>query len=183
MSLRLKIVQLYCPAFLKKQKLNDLFNLTAQAFEAEPPDLSGKSLDEYLLHYAQFTKSAAEKALQNKNLFQQEVKNNLYNNAFQLGQRIRKQLGLRTFKDVMIAGRFLYSILSIDFEGDQGGEIIINKCYFSEFYSSQVCELISALDEGVLTGMLGQGKLTFCQRITEGKAFCIANLTIDGNVS
>lgn len=183
MSLRLKIVQFYCPAFIKKQKLSDLFDLTAQAFEADPPDLSGKSLDEYLFHYALFTKSAAEKALQNANLSQQKVKNNLYKNAYRLGQRIKKQLGLRTFEDVMTASKFLYQILGIDFEGNQNGEIIINKCHFSEFYSSEVCELISALDEGMLAGMSGGGKLTFYQRITEDKDCCKANFEINRMVS
>jgi hypothetical protein len=181
MSLRLKIVQFYCPAFIKKQKLVDLFNLTAQAFEADPPHLSRKSLDECRLHYALFTKAAAENVLQNTNISQKTVKNNLYRHTYKLGQKIKKQLGLQNLDDVMKASRFLYSVLGIVFEGNQNGEIIIKKCYFSKFYSSQICELISALDEGMLAGMSGGGKLTFCQRITEGKDCCKANFKFNGN--
>lgn len=181
MSLRLTIVQLYCPVFLKKQKLAELFNRTAQAFQIDPPDLSRKSLDEYLMQFALFTQSAAEKILQSTNLSHEEVKKNLYRHTFQLGQKIRKQLGIRNFEEVLNASRFLYNLLGIDFKGDQNGEIIINKCYFSQFYSSQVCELISGLDEGMLAGLSGGGRLTFSQRITEGNDCCKATFTYDGN--
>ncbi|HEX9973828.1 MAG TPA: hypothetical protein VGD14_17295 [bacterium] len=142
-----------------------------------------KSLDECLKHYALFTKAAAEKVLQNKSMSQKIVKSNLYKHTYQMGQKIKKQLGLRTFEDALKASRFLYNMLGIDFEGNQDGEIIIRQCYFSQFYSSQVCELISALDEGMLAGISGGGKLTFCQRITEGKDCCKANLEFNGNES
>ncbi len=74
----------------------------------------------------------------------------------------------------MVMGRILYRALKIDFRGISSGEIEISRCYFSQFYSPQICELISSLDEGILAGLAGDGRLTFSQRITEGRDCCKA---------
>jgi hypothetical protein len=72
----------------------------------------------------------------------------------------------------------LYQILGIDFEGDTSGEVTIKKCFFSDYYSQQVCQIISSLDEGVAAGLSGGGNLSFSGRITEGKDCCRARLAM-----
>ena len=50
-------------------------------------------------------------------------------------------------------------------------EFAIRRCFFSGFYSPEVCRLISSLDEGLAAGLTG-GKLCFVQRITDGGSCC-----------
>ncbi len=63
MNLRLLFLRLGLPGFIKKQKLKELFGITAQAFGCDPPDLTGLSGSGLLERYARFTKEQAQKAL------------------------------------------------------------------------------------------------------------------------
>lgn len=49
-------MRFYIPEFIKKKKLNELFSLTADAFQSELPELKGLSFAERLAGYALFTK-------------------------------------------------------------------------------------------------------------------------------
>ncbi len=180
MNWRLQLIRFYCPGLVKKAKLAELFALTAEAFQQKCPDLSGLSVKDILHQYALFTKTAAQKALQrSENLI--SLNERLYQNAYLLGQKIRKELYIRTFADMLLSSKILYRILGIDFQGDESGEILIKHCFFSQFYSSQICQLISALDQGVIAGLSDGGVFAFSQRITEGKDFCKAKLTFETN--
>jgi hypothetical protein len=173
MNLLLSVTRLYVPAFYKKKKLQELFQATAEAFNREVPKLSGPSYGESLRQYALFTKECAESAIsQNQNL--QEIKRRLYQNAFQLGWKLGKALRVSTREDAMRLAQKLYGVLTIDFQGNPQGEIIVSRCFFSQFYSASVCWIISSLDEGVLAGLAGGGRLIFSQRITEGSNCCKA---------
>ncbi len=180
MNWRLQLIRFYCPALLKKAKLAELFNLTALAFQQECPNFTGLSVKDSLLQYALFTKKAAQAALRNSDNLP-SIKERLFQNAYQLGQKIRKELHLRTFDDVLLASKILYRILGIDFQSDEKGEVIIKRCFFSQFYSSQICQLISALDQGVVAGLSDGGIFAFSQRITEGKDCCKAKITFGEN--
>jgi hypothetical protein len=79
----------------------------------------------------------------------------------------------------MTLGRFLYGILDIDLEGSDNGEITVRRCYFSSFYSPQVCQIMSAMDRGLLAGLSGTGELVFSQRITEGPTCCRAHFSME----
>ena len=74
----------------------------------------------------------------------------------------------------MIMGKILYEMLGIEFLDTGQGTITIPKCFFSQYYTDQICQLISALDEGVLAGLSGGGRLDFSQRLTEGNDCCKA---------
>jgi len=67
-------------------------------------------------------------------------------------------------------------MLGIDFLGEPDGSMVMTRCFFSDYYSSPVCRLISSLDEGLLVGLAGGGRLSFSQRITEGHECCRAHL-------
>ncbi len=166
-----KIMQLYIPAFIKKKKLKELFRLTADAFQSELPELRGFSFAECLSEYALFTKEQAEGCLKSGSL-QEEIKLRLYQNSYLLGRNLRKCLHIKTWEEAAAALKVIYKLIGIDFQYDRQGEIIIQQCFFSKYYSGEVCKLISSLDEGLAAGLSGGGRLCFKQRITEGDSCC-----------
>ena len=174
------------PAIVKRQALVQLFRVTAAAFQADMPRLSGLSREQCLLAYARFTAERADKALRQGGDLS-ELQERLYRNAYRLGRTPGWLLRVRSVDDVMTLCRFLYGILDIDFDGsssDSGdGEITIGRCYFSDFYSPEVCRVMSALDRGLLAGLAGGGDLAFSQRITEGHCCCRARFAVAGNPS
>jgi hypothetical protein len=173
MNLLLKIAQIYIPGFIKKKKLLELFEITAQAFQCDVPGLKGNSYDDFLKDYAEFTKTKAEEALRRHHELE-AIKKRLYQNAYQLGQKLKKDFRIKSSADVMTMSKILYQMLGIEFQGNLAGDVVIKRCFFSQFYSSQVCQIISALDEGVAAGLSGGGKLTFIERITDSKNCCQA---------
>jgi hypothetical protein len=173
MGLLLTISKLYIPANIRKRKLEMLFKATADAFRVAVPSTRGISFNDCLKLYAEFTrKLAIDSIKQNKEL---EVKSRLFQNAYLIGQQLKRDFKVET-PEVMQMGALIYKVLKIDFQGELGGDITIARCFFSTYYSSQVCQLISHLDEGLLAGLAGGGKLKFYQRLTEGHECCRAHL-------
>lgn len=175
MRILIRIMGFHVPGFIKKKKLEELFNLTAGAFKQEEPTLKGLSYEELLQQYALFTKDQAERYIHSGQPLE-EVKNRLYRNSFRLGQNLRKSLGIVTWNEAVTALQIIYKLIKIDFQCNAKGEMSINQCYFSEIYSGEVCKLISSLDEGLTAGLSGGGKLQFEQRITEGCSYCKGRL-------
>jgi hypothetical protein len=172
----------HTPSFVKRQALDQLFRATATAFQSEMPRLRGLSREQCLLAYARFTSRRAEEALRQVNDLS-ELQARLYENAYRLGRMPGSLLRVRSVDDIMALAHFLYGILDIEFEGDGSGEITIGRCYFSSFYSPEVCQAMSAMDRGLLAGLAGGGELVFSQRITEGHARCRARFTLTGSPS
>lgn len=177
MNVRLSALNIYIPTFVKKKKLEVLFALVADAFGEATPPLKGLSYKEKLNAFATFTARQVKKHSQKgQNLG--GTKRRLFENAYRLGQKVKNDFNIRTTKEIIQISRILYQILGIEFEGTLRGDITIKSCFFSSYYSSQVCQVISSLDEGVAAGLSEGGKLTFYQRITEGKECCKAHFTI-----
>jgi hypothetical protein len=174
MGLLVSVLQIYMPDFVKKRALTELFKSTAAAFEAEVPPLAGLDSEECLAQYARFAQTQAEQRLRDGREVE-AVAQRLYRNAVEMGQPYGKLLRLGTVQDVMAIGRVLYRILDIDLQGDARGEVVINRCYFSRFYSGEVCRLMSAMDCGLFAGLSNGGELTFTCRITEGQPCCRAH--------
>ncbi|MCU0501571.1 MAG: hypothetical protein MUC51_07350 [Anaerolineae bacterium] len=174
----------HTPAIVKRPALVQLFRATAAAFQADMPRLSGRSREQCLLAYARFTADQAEEALRRGGDIS-ELQERLYRNAYRLGRMPGWLLGSHSVSDVMALGRSLYDILDIDFHGNDSGsgsgEITISRCYFSSFYSPQACQVMSAMDRGLLAGLAGGGELVFIERITEGQPCCRARFTLAGN--
>ena len=174
MGVLVNMLQIYMPDFVKKIALTQLFNSTAAAFEAEVPPLAGLDSQECLAQYARFAQTQAEQRLRDGREVE-AVEQRLYLNAVEMGRLHNKWLRLGTVQDVMAIGRVLYRILDIDLQGDARGEVVINRCYFSRFYSAEVCRLMSAMDRGLFAGLSNGGELTFSSRITEGQPCCRAH--------
>ncbi len=175
MNVLVKILPHNLPAFIRAEILSALFEATADAFGCAVPAHERLSYDECLRTYALFTSHQAEKALQERR-DPQAIKARLYQNAYPLGEKLHRWFGIDEISEVMEIGHILYQAIGVDFEGDDQGEVTVSRCYFSQFYSPAACDLISALDDGVFSGLSHGGRLTFSQRITEGEIFCKAKL-------
>lgn len=174
MNLLVRILQIYTPDHVKKRALKQLFSYTAAAFAAEVPPIASLDYEECLAKYARFTQTLAEQSLRDGREVE-AVAQRLYRHAVEMGHLHGKWLRLGTMADVMDIGRVLYRVLDIDLQGDARGEVVINRCYFSRFYSYEVCQLMSAMDRGLFAGLSNGGELTFSSRITEGQPCCRAH--------
>lgn len=179
MNLRLSALQVYIPVAIGRRALEQLFRITADAFGCEPPSTTGVGHREMLRAYAAFTKDrAGQIILEGRD--QSILADRLWVNARGLGTELRRRLRIKTTEEALAAARVVYRILDIDFRGNRRGDIIIARCSFSAVYSPEVCRIISSLDAGLLAGLTDGGRLTFSERITEGRPRCLARLTWDG---
>lgn len=176
MSLLVSVLGLHTPEFVKKRVLMQLFQATAAGFELQVPPLGTLDSKECLAQYARFVQVHAGQQLRDRNEVS-SLTQRLYRNAMEMARLPNKWLHLRTLQDVMATARVLYRILKIDLQGDEQGEVVIQRCYFSAYYSAEVCRLMSAMDRGLFAGLSNGGELTFSSRITEGQPYCLAHFS------
>ena len=181
MSVLLLLARLYIPPSIVQKRLGQLFALTADAFGSAYPDTEGVSRGESLAGYARYTREQAVKALARGD--GERVRAKLYRNAFDLGDELRRAFRIKTLRGALLAGGIIYRMVNIDFRGDGAGGVVVRRCFFSSYYSAGVCDLISALDEGLVAGLSSGMKLRFFQRITEGGVCCRAYLSGAGGES
>jgi hypothetical protein len=178
MTIILKILPHKLPLLIRKEILAELFEATADAFENPMPALDHLTYDARLRTYAQFTSEQAEKALISGRDIP-AIKARLYQNAYVLGEKICKWFTIDSMEEVMQLGQALYRAIGIEIDSNSQGEVTVKHCYFSQFYSSPICGLISALDDGIFSGLSGNSRLVFLERITEGRECCRAKLRED----
>jgi hypothetical protein len=178
MSILLTVAGIYLPQFIRKRNLEMLFAATADAFRVIPPSTRGLTYDKALKLYARFTQIQAEKSLEKGDV--REVQSCLFDNAHRIGQLTKENFNVNTVEEAIRTGAVIYKMLKIDFHGKSPRDIVIRRCFFSDYYSSKVCQLVSSLDIGLFAGLSGGGKLSFAQRITEGNECCRAYLEMPG---
>jgi hypothetical protein len=175
----LQFLRFHIPGIIRKRVIRELSCLTADAFQCDAPNLDRLSGKACLREYALFTNEQALKVIRGEGSIE-TVKQRLYQKAFILGSEIRQRFHITRQQDVIPASRIIYSIFGIEMQEDSYGGILINRCFFSSYYSCDVCRLISSLDEGMAAGLSGGGRLEFHQRITEGSDCCKARFSISG---
>jgi len=175
MNIRLQLLQIHTPIIFRRKGLAQIFALTASAFDKKPPLLKGMSDRERLRAYALFTRQECERILR-RPADVSIVRKRLFQNALLLGQTLRKVLRIENESDMLAGLGVLYRILQIDWRGNRLTALVVRQCYFSRYYSPAVCQLISALDEGIVAGMSGGGRLEFTQRLTSGQECCLARI-------
>lgn len=180
MRFLVSVLQIHMPEYVRKRALEQLFRSTAAAFEARLPPLAGLDSQACLAAYARFTRMQAERRLREGREIE-AVEQRLYRNAVEMGQSYGKWLRPGTVQDVMAIGHVLYRVLATDFQGDARGDVVITRCYFSRFFSAEVCRLMSAMDRGLFAGFSNGGELTFATRITEGHPCCRAHFDWEGS--
>jgi hypothetical protein len=176
----LALSNIYVPQVIQKRKLRMLLEATADAFQVVAPSAAGLSYDKCLELYARFTQEQALHSIQRGD--ELKVQARLFENARRIGRQFKVDFGIKSGEDVMRMATLIYKLLKIEFREEKGGNIVIKRCFFSSYYSGNVCRLISSLDEGLLDGLSGGGKLTFSQRITAGNTCCRAYLETPGRL-
>ncbi len=179
MNLLFNVGRIYVPQFIRRKVLREIFNATAVSFGVQVPSIDLLNADGILSKYAAFTAAKGEEAIRLGS--ETEVARRLYENASEIGRKARRDFGVKNMKHAMTLSKIVYGILGIEFYGTAAGEILIRRCYFSRFYSSHVCRLISAFDVGFLAGVSGSSNLRFINRITEGDPCCRAHLAIEAD--
>ena len=179
MSLRLRALELYVPGWVARSALRRLSGATAAAFGCEPVDVIGLDRRALLERYASFTTRCAERALADHGDVD-AVSRHMWENAYALGESFRRRLGVRSRDEASRAARVAYRMIDIDLRADPGGRVTVDRCPFAERYSPAVCRLMSSLDAGLIAGLTHGGRLTFSERITEGRPRCLARISWEG---
>ncbi|MHB0857371.1 MAG: hypothetical protein ACYC5M_07345 [Anaerolineae bacterium] len=177
MNALLTLLGLHTPRVVRRSALGALLRVTADAFGAKAPSTRGASTDALLRQYAEATRGWAEDRLRTGDDLDL-LEDRLYRNALALGARFGRMMRVRDMRDIVAAAHLLYSWLGIDLVGTTAGQVMIHRCFFSDFYSPAVCRVMSALDRGVLAGLSGGRQLAFTARITEGAPCCQAHLVL-----
>jgi hypothetical protein len=110
-----------------------------------------------------------------------EAREAMYAAGVDLGSGLRSQLRLDGGEDdLLAAARLLYRVLGIEFDVVRGVEstrMVVRRCSLSERYSPRTCEVISAMDEGVVEGLNPRARMTFTRRNSPSDHPCEAVLT------
>jgi hypothetical protein len=95
-----------------------------------------------------------------------------------LGREVRNRLRLSDDRnELMVAARLLYRVLGIDFSTvDEGRSMKVSRCSLAENYTPVTCEVISAMDEGVVSGLNPYVDMRFVRRNCRDPPMCRAEL-------
>ncbi len=161
-----------------------LMRQTAEVFGTEASGSAGKpaygkpayglSASELLKRYARFTADAAMRAIDSGQDLR-PLRRELYHMARRLGSEARRLLRPQNERECLAILTMLYKNIGITIREVRPGEFRVYKCYFSSFYTPEVCSVISAVDKGIFAGIYGGGRLVFSERITEGHDACRAD--------
>ncbi|HEX5902574.1 MAG TPA: hypothetical protein VF028_05615 [Actinomycetota bacterium] len=179
MSLRLRALELHVPRWVARSAIRRLFEATGSAFGSDPICTDGSDHIALLERYAAFSATSAERALADRTDLD-DLSRRMWNNAYALGESLRRRLGVRSREDALRAARIAYRMIGIDVRADPRGDMVVDRCSFAERYSPQVCRVMSSLDAGMVAGLTGGGRLTFSERITEGRPRCLARIAWEG---
>ncbi len=101
-----------------------------------------------------------------------------------LGEDARSRLGVGdSQRDLIKAAKLLYRILGIRFElewiDSTHLKMIIDRCPLVSQYSKFTCEVLSATDEGAITGLQPGAAMQFTRYMTEGCRKCTADIRFE----
>lgn len=126
--------------------------------------------------YAAFTKAQME-SLSEAEL--PAVRERMYRTARRLGTLLRRLLFIRSQERARRVVFWLYRSIGITLDGSCPGTVTVRRCFFSAYYTPEMCWIMSAMDRGIFAGLFGGGELTFEARITEGCPCCRAVFVSD----
>lgn len=158
----LTLVEKYPLPIVSRLEVLILMKITARAFGKKPKRILFAKNP--LGVYALFTKECMKKETDRKHL---------YKITRRIGNQIRQISGFTEDADLQRLIFLLYRNIGIRMTGSLE-EIWVEECYFSHHYSPANCAFISAMDRGIVEGLLGGGRLAFTQRLTQGCDRCRA---------
>ena len=195
MGLRLRLLYLWTPNYIIRRELRNLDEQTTRALTSmlgayAPQNVfianksqNSKSVKKQRTIMAQ-THAKLVEALEAAVGHDKAValgRESLYAVGVALGKLTRRKLGVgESQSDLIKASKVLYRILGIDFHIEwtekTDAVAVIERCALSEHYSKLTCEVLSATDEGVISGLQPNVKMHFTQTITGGCQNCKATL-------
>jgi hypothetical protein len=175
-SLRLRALELYVPAWLSRAAIGRLFGATACAFGRSRDGVRRLDRATLLERYVAFTAECADETLQ-ASVDVDVVSRRLWRNAYVLGRLVRRRLGVRTRDAALRAVRVAYRMIGIELRVDRSATLVVDRCPFAAAYSPRTCRLMSSMDAGLVAGLTDGGRLAFSERITEGRPRCRASIT------
>ena len=157
------------PRWVTRVQLQILLDTTARAYAMPRKKIRSRTARGALREYAAFTGQCMKYGKADPVRVREE--------AYRTGNLIRRITGFRESHDIERLIFYLYRNLRISMSGHIPGEIVVSRCYFERFYSPEQCALMSFVDEGIIAGISGGGKLAFAERITEGCGRCRARFS------
>lgn len=147
-----------------------LMNLTARALQQPAERIWTLSRKEALRAYAGYTNQYLQGGVSDV-LWQR-----LNSEAYRWGCRLRRLCMIRSQATAQRLVQRLYRQIGIDMYFEADGRLCFNSCYFSRYYTPAVCTAASALDDGIIRGIMAlpHGRLQFSRRLTEGCTHCKA---------
>ena len=164
----LSLLEVRMPSLFRRIQLQVLMNVTADAFQIKALRLWQKNPERALEEYAAFTKTCME------NHHVESAR--MYRLAYDVGSRLRRVTGFSEKTDLQRMVFLLYRNIGITMRGELPGCVTVSACYFSRVYTPAQCEMISAMDSGIVAGIYGGGQLIFTGRLTEDCDCCTACL-------
>lgn len=155
-------------SLFRRIELQLLMNITARALGQPTRRLWTLKNDEALVVYAEYTRDSLKEGVT------PQLLQRMNQEAYKMGRLLRRLMFLKrqeTIERVVVA---LYRNIGIDIEGHLPGQLCFRRCFFSRYYTPNNCLAASALDEGIMQGLAGDGQLVFQQRITAGCQHCLA---------
>ncbi|HEX6580929.1 MAG TPA: hypothetical protein VF195_08665 [Actinomycetota bacterium] len=181
MSMRLALLRFHLPALVRRAILRELISAIARAFERPCPPTSGLSSEELLACAIDASHRWSEDALAGA-ADRSEVEERLFSEAFALGRRAKRRLRIGTEEEGLSAAGVIYEAIGVELRAGGAGAIVIPRCAFARVYGPAACELMSAMDSGLIAGLTGAAGLRFTERLTEGASACRAIVLHTGGV-
>jgi len=108
----------------------------------------------------------------------------LFSVGEEMGKQARSRLGVGdSLVDLAQSVKVIYRILGIDCHLESfdksNAVLVVDKCPLSERYSILTCEVLSAVDEGVISGLHPNIDLQFKEYITSGCPKCKATIHLN----
>jgi hypothetical protein len=172
----------HAPDFFRKRQVTRLCRGAAAAFSRPVPIFRGLRSRECLEVFAEFVSGCVEDSWRRGSDLE-SIQVRLFQFCRDLGEKVRKISRISRIEEAMMVGRILYRWLEIDLDFSDSGEILIRRCFFSRYFSPQVCRVMSAMDRGLLAGLTAGGNLVFHQRMTDGYPDCRACLVFSSIAS
>ena len=162
-------------SLFRRIELQLLMNLTARALGQKSQRIWTLPNAEALRVYAEFTSSNLQAGADDPLL------ERMHTEAYKMGRLLRRLFLINNEARAQRLIVALYRNIGIRLSFESSRQLCFHRCYFSRFYTPQICQAASALDSGIICGILGleSEHLHFSQRITEGCKQCKAQLTID----
>jgi hypothetical protein len=177
-NVRLRLAEIHIPARLRLKKIRELEALTAKAFGTAPPPLADRPVWRALESYARFTREAADRAV-GDGADPGLLAAGLRREAFAFGRTLAAEFGIRDRGEARRLIRLAYRAIGIDLRLEADGTVLVSRCLFREFYTPGTCRLIASLDEGLMAGVCGGGRLEFSDRLTSGETACRARFRFE----